>query len=61
MKGKLIQLLESVLLVSHGITSAKAANFFFDKKKRNGAQMKLQTNNTRNRQVVLYEAISCKM
>ena len=33
------------------MTSTKAANVFFDEKKRNGAKMKSQANDTMNRQV----------
>ena len=55
---------------SHNVTSSKAAKIFLDKKKWNGAQMKSQTYDTWNRQVVWdksgrqivpYEVISCKM
>ena len=35
---------------SHSVTSIKAAKIFFDKKERNGVQMKSQTNDTRNSQ-----------
>ena len=52
------------------MTSTESATIFFDKNERNGAQMKSQTNDTKNRQVVsdkcarqtvLHEAISCKI
>ena len=36
----------------HSVTSTKTTKIFLDKKERGGAQMKLQTNDTRNRQVV---------
>ena len=35
---------------SHSVTSIKAAKIFFDKKEKNGVQMKSQTNDTRNSQ-----------
>ena len=50
-KGKLIQLLESVLSVSY-VTSTKAAKILFEKWKRNDAQMKSQINDAWNRQVI---------
>ena len=51
------------------MTSRNAANVFFEEKKENGTQMKLKTNDTKNRQVVcnksgrsivLYEVMHAK-